>query len=152
MRVETFAEIEPQFIERAHRMVWCNVATVDDQGRPRSRILHPIWEGSTAWILTYRNSPKGHDLARNPYVSLAYVSDWMKPAYAECRAEWVDDLAAKQRVWDLFKNAPPPLGYDPGGIWQSAEHQNLGLLRLTPWRVQLTDIGQHPYSRVWEAE
>ena len=26
------------------------------------------------------------------------------------KAEWIDDMAHKQRIWDLFKNAPPPLG------------------------------------------
>ena len=46
MEVTNFAEIEAEFIERVHTMVWCSAATVDRQGRPRSRILHPIWEGA----------------------------------------------------------------------------------------------------------
>jgi hypothetical protein len=32
------------FVAMAHRIVWCTVATVDSQGRPRSRVMHPIWE------------------------------------------------------------------------------------------------------------
>ena len=48
MRVSAFAMIESEFIERAHRMVWCNMATVDPDGRPRTRIVHPVWEGDTA--------------------------------------------------------------------------------------------------------
>ena len=56
MRVATFAEIEDEFIALAHKMVWCNVATVDAQGRPHSRILHSIWDGSTGWIATRRHS------------------------------------------------------------------------------------------------
>ncbi len=43
---ETFAGIEAEFRARVERMVWCNVATVDGQNRPVSRVLHPIWEGS----------------------------------------------------------------------------------------------------------
>jgi len=65
MRVETFAEIEDEFIARAHQMVWCNVATVDAEGRPHSRILHSIWEGPTGWIATRRHSPKARELERN---------------------------------------------------------------------------------------
>lgn len=33
--------VAPAFVEMAHRIVWASVATVDGQGRPRSRILHP---------------------------------------------------------------------------------------------------------------
>ena len=40
----TLAEIAPKFVEMAHQIVWCTVATVDAKGRPRSRILHPIWQ------------------------------------------------------------------------------------------------------------
>ena len=36
--------VAPAFVEMAHRIVWASVATVDRQGRPRSRILHPIWQ------------------------------------------------------------------------------------------------------------
>jgi hypothetical protein len=38
-----------------------------------SRVLHPIWEGSTGWILTHRGSHKSKHLAANPHTSLAYV-------------------------------------------------------------------------------
>lgn len=149
MEYENFADIEQEFIKRAHTMVWCNVATVDEQGRPRSRILHPIWEGAVGWVATYRNSPKGAHLAHNPYVSLAYISDIMKPAYVDCTARWVDDLAVKQHVWNLFLKAPPPLGYDPAQIFHSVDHENFGVLQFTPWQIQLTTLGQRPYSYVW---
>jgi hypothetical protein len=38
------ARVAPAFVEMAHRMVWATVATVDPEGRPRTRILHPIAE------------------------------------------------------------------------------------------------------------
>lgn len=38
-----------------------------------------------------RVGPKADDIDRNPFVSLAYVSDPVKPAYAECIASWVND-------------------------------------------------------------
>ncbi|MBK8049589.1 MAG: pyridoxamine 5'-phosphate oxidase family protein, partial [Anaerolineales bacterium] len=97
-RVASFAELEEEFIRRAHTAVWCNAATVDLQDRPRSRILHPIWEGNTGWVVTRQNSPKAQHLAHNPYVSLAYIADTMKPVYVDCRAEWDETRESKQHV------------------------------------------------------
>ena len=49
-------QIAPAFIEMAHSIVWASVATVDADSRPRSRILHPIWEWDGTdlfgWIAT----------------------------------------------------------------------------------------------------
>jgi len=65
MRVNSFAEITPEFIERAHRMVWCDMATVGPDGRPRTRVVHPVWEGDTAWMTSMRTGPKADDIDRN---------------------------------------------------------------------------------------
>jgi general stress protein 26 len=146
-RVSSFADIQAEFIARAHAMVWCNVATIDAKGRPRSGVLHPIWEGGTGWIGTRPYSPKAKDLAHRPFVSLAYVSDVAKPAYADCTADWVTDIAAKQHVWDLFLNAPP-LGFDPATIFHAVDQPDFGALKLTPWRV---DLHTPPDHHVWQA-
>lgn len=152
MEVTDFSEIEDEFIRRVHTMVWCNVATVDRLQRPRSRILHPIWEGGTGWIATHRNSYKNTHVAHNPYVSLAYITDINKPVYADCTAEWVEDRDQKVRVWDLFKNTPPPLGYDPAIDFVSPDHEKFGLLKLTPWRIALVTFPAESHAegqRIW---
>ncbi len=152
MEVETFAELEPEFTERIQKMVWCSMATVDGQGRPRSRVIHPLWEGLTGWITTRRHSFKGQHLARNPYISLAYVADPIKPVYVDCLAAWADDPADKQRVWDLCLQTAPPLGFDPAPIYKSVDDPGFGVLRLTPWRIQLAD-GMPPFTpKVWRAK
>lgn len=74
-----FAEIEQEFVTRVHAAVWCNCATIDTRGRPRSRIVHPVWEGATGWITTRRSSPKVKHIAVNTFVSLAYIADPFKP-------------------------------------------------------------------------
>jgi hypothetical protein len=135
--------IQPEFMERATKMVWCNAATVDTRGRPRSRILHPLWEGDVAWVTTDANSFKRLHLARNPNVSLAYVSDIAKPAYADCHAEWIEDLATKQHVWDLCPTFPEPLGFDPASIYEMVDAPGegklpFGVIKLTPYRITLT--------------
>jgi hypothetical protein len=137
MKTNYFAEIEQEFITRVHTMVWCNLATIDANGRPRSRLVHTIWEGPVGWITARRTSPKGHDLVGDPHASLAYIADIVRPVYVDCVAAWVDAAATKEHVWELFRAAAPPLGFDPAPIYGSAASPDFGILRLTPWRIEL---------------
>ena len=147
MEVEQFAEIEKEFIDRVHSMVWCNVATVDRQQRPYSRILHPLWESSTGWVLTHRDSHKSKHLEHNPFVSLAYVrGDIQRPVYADCKASWVEDRAEKERIWALVESAAPPLGFDPAPDFESPASPRLGLLKLSPWRITLGTYPAESYD------
>lgn len=129
MDVASFAEIEAEFMERVKRIAWCTVATVDTQGRPRSRILHPNWEGTTGWICTGRHTLKTKHLAANPYVSLSYWDQKHRNVYVDAFAEWEDDPAAKRRIWDLFKSNPFPYGYDPAIVpgWTTADAPGFGI-------------------------
>jgi general stress protein 26 len=153
MDVASFADIEAEFTNRVRRIVWCTVATVNQAGRPTSRILHPIWEGSTGSIATARNSVKAKHIRGNPFVSLCYWDQQHEQIYAECKAEWDDRLAEKQRVWDLFKNTPPPLGYDPAMFWPAGPGDpTFGALKLTPWRIELSalsDLFSGTPPKVW---
>jgi hypothetical protein len=152
MEVADFSEIAEEFTRRVTTMIWCSVATVDAKQRPRSRILHPLWEGSTAWVCTHRNSLKSKHLERNPYVSLAYIMDFWKPVFADCTAAWIDDLNEKRRVWELCKSTPPPVGFDPATDFVSYDHENFGLLKLTPWRIAVVTFpapSQYEGQRIW---
>jgi hypothetical protein len=152
MLVQEFSEIEAEFIQRVHTMVWCSAATMDTHNRPRSRILHPIWEGNVGWITTHRDSHKSKHLALNPHMSLAYISNVMNPVYVDCVAEWVDDLVQKRRIWEMFRNTPPPLGFEPAETFISVEHENAGLLKLTPWRIDLVSFPAPSFeegTKVW---
>lgn len=155
MRVNNFADIETEFIARVHTMVWCNVATIDEKQRPRSRILHPIWEGSTGWIGTHRHSFKSRHLALNPHVSLAYIANPMQPVYIDARVEWIDEMDSKERIWDLFKHTPEPLGYDPSLSFISVDHANFGLLKVIPWRIDLVTFpspSMEEGTKVWYSQ
>jgi hypothetical protein len=147
-KISDFDGIADEFRRRAHAATWCSVATVDSRGRPRSRVLHPIWEGRTGWIGTRRSSFKARHLALNPHVSLTYMADLERPVYVDCVAEWADDRADREHAWNLFLHAPPPLGYDPAPIFKDLD--GFGLLRLIPWRIDLVDT---PFQRrVWRAD
>jgi general stress protein 26 len=153
LEAATFADIQDEFLKRVSRIVWCTVSTVDRKGRPRSRILHPLWEGSTGWIATGRQSFKSKHIDHTPYVSLSYWDQDHQQVYADCRAEWEESLDEKRRLWDVYKQTPPPLGYDLGLFWpKGPEDPTLGLLKLKPWRVELfslQDLMQGRPSQVW---
>jgi hypothetical protein len=148
-----FEGLSEEFLARTFAVVWCNVATVDGKGRPRSRILHPYWEATpnpVGWILTRRQSFKESQLANNPFVSCAYIADITKPIYAECRASWVDHVEEKERIWNAFRAAPAPMGYDPGSIFSTVDDPGVGLLRLDPWRIQIEQLPPG-IRKVWVA-
>jgi general stress protein 26 len=149
-----FAEMEEELHKRAQRMVWCTVTTVDRKGRPRSRILHPLWEGSTAWIMTSPTSLKAKHIARTPYVSLSYWDQQHQQIYADCKASWVSDPAEKERVWKLFESTPEPYGYNPAMFWPNGPASpEFGVLKCEPWRLelyQITDMMQGKKPLVWK--
>lgn len=127
------------------------MATLDTNNRLRSRIVHPIWEGAVGWASARPHSLKARHIAHNPYVSLAYISDIARPVYVDCKAEWEDDPANKQRVWDLFRSSTPPLGFDLGDIFKSVDDLEFGVMKFTPWRIDLFDIANSANRKVWMA-
>jgi uncharacterized pyridoxamine 5'-phosphate oxidase family protein len=139
----SFAPFAEDVLGIAHATVWCTVTTVDGEGRPRSRILHPIWEviedRPVVWVMTGRTPVKTSHLAANPHVAVSYWSPSQDTVIADCLAAWVDDPAEKRRVWDLFGSTPEPLGYDPsfGGMVDGPDNPLFTPLRLDPYRVQV---------------
>lgn len=137
-------DIAPAFVDVAHRIVWATVATVDASDRPRSRVLHPIWEWDGArlvgWIATGPTPVKTAHLARHPYVSVNYWDPQHDIATAECHAVWHHDDDTCTRVWDLFANAPAPVGYDPRIVPPWADGPTspaFAVLQLDPWRLRV---------------
>jgi hypothetical protein len=138
------AQIAPAFVEMAHQIVWCSAATVDASGRPRSRILHPYWEwdGTTlvGWIATGPTPVKKAALDRNPAMSLNYWTPTHDTCTADCATEWLPADEDRIRVWDLFKNGPAPVGYDPAIIppWKDGPlSEGFVPLRLDPYRLRV---------------
>lgn len=150
MRVTSFADIEAEFIARAHRMVYAALATTGPGGRPRTRVVHTVWDGATGWAVTFPGLPKEMDIRRNPFVSLAYVAEPQAPAYAECTAGFVDDPASKRSVWEFTKNLDAPAGYDPAIMYSGADDPKLLLIRFTPWRIRLSNAGKPDEDRIWQ--
>ena len=161
--VETtnFEDIAAEFHARVARVVWCNVATVDDHGRPRSRLMHPIWHDQTGWIGTWLTSVRsGHttrslkirQIERNPYASLAYVTEFLTPVYVDCRVEVIEDVEEKLRFCELARSIPAPYGYDPATMAWGPDEPRFGVLRLVPARIALVEFPAPPGKViVWRA-
>jgi general stress protein 26 len=95
-------------------------------------------------VISWPGSHKAKHLQVNPYVSLAYIHDKDKPVYVDCRAEWIDEAAEKERIWELHKFTPPPLGFDPQPYYGTIQHPYFGLLRFTPWRLEIGYLHGEP--------
>lgn len=136
-------QVAPAFVAMAHRIVWCTAATVDGQGRPRSRILHPIWQWDgnqlVGWIATGPTPIKRANLAASPYISLNYWDPTHDTCTAECQATWILDDEGREMVWNLFLNGPEPVGYNPAIVpaWKSPQSEAFAGLRLEPWRLRV---------------
>jgi hypothetical protein len=137
------AEVAPAFVEMAHRIVWATVATIDSNRRPRSRILHPIWQWNgtslVGWVATSPTPIKRAHLNTSPYVSVNYWSPSHDTCVAECRAAWAFDDETRTMVWNLFLSAPPPVGYNPRIVpsWESPTCAAFAAIRLDPWRLRV---------------
>ena len=158
--MNNLSEVAPAFVAMAHRIVWCSAATVDTRGRPRSRILHPIWQWENGqlvgWIATSPTPTKRAHLKASPYLSANYWAPSHDTCVADCRAAWAFDDATRIMVWELFRNGPKPVGYDPAIIpgWPSPTSDAFAALRLEPWRLRVFPgsvlLGQGGQVLTWQ--
>ena len=137
-------ETAPAFVEIAHRIVWATAATVDPQGRPWTRVLHPIWEWDgerlTGWVATSPSPTKRAHLAAHPHASVTYWDASHDTVSAHCHASLHTDDATCTRVWERFAAGPEPVGYDPAIIhaWKDGPlSPAFAALRLDPWRLRV---------------
>lgn len=142
--MHALTEVAPGFVDIAHRIVWASVATVDERGRPWTRVLHPIWDWDgtdlVGWIATGPTPLKQAHLAAHPFVSLTYWDPKQDTVNAHCAASWQNDDDTRTWLWDRFKTAPVPVGYDPAIIppWSDGPlSPAFGALRLDPWRLRV---------------
>jgi hypothetical protein len=157
----SFEELEDDFLRITSETVFCTATTVDGKGRPRSRMLHPVFvvrDGwPLGWALTGRTPLKTRHLAANPHMSCSYWTPSHDTVFIDCETAWVEDESEKEEVWYRFLNTPQPLGWGADGMagygedkWRSPVFTPL---RLEPWRVQVMRGEEYPTGeltgRVW---
>jgi hypothetical protein len=140
--VVNMASLVERFVAIAHEIVWCTLCTVDTSGRPRSRVVHPVWEaladgGLVGWLTTRSSTPKLGHIAATPYVSCSYWWEKHDVAVAECHARVVLDPGERERVWAMAAAMPAPAGFDPATIWPAGPSDaGFVLVRMDPWMLR----------------
>lgn len=137
-------------------VVWCVLTTVDARGRPRNRVVHPVWEtvdgGLRGWVTTRRSPVKESHLAANPHVGCAYAGAEHDVAYFDCTASWAT-RPERHHAWEVCRALPAPAGFDPATIWPDGpDAPGAEVLRLDPYRVQVglaTELATGASPRIW---
>ena len=105
-------QVAPAFVEMAHSIVWASVATVDADSRPRTRILHPIWEWDGTdlfgWIAVAPTPVKRAHLSVHPEVSVSYWAPSHDTCSAEALVEWYSDDETCRRSGTNSPTDPTP--------------------------------------------
>ena len=147
-------------IDVAHSVVWATATTVDHAGRPRGRVLHPLWVATPVhvegWVLTRRTPVKVRHLAANPHMSFSYLAANHDVAFFDCVATWADGPDIRQQVWATIASAPPPVGYDPGTIFPDGPGgSQCAVLQLRPYRIQVARgaaLARGERPRLWRQQ
>lgn len=140
--VTDFAAVADEVERRITTTVWCTMATTDGTGRPRTRIVHPVWEiddhGAVGWLGTRTGTPKLGHLERTPWVSLLYWDPRHEQVTVDARAQVQTDDGTRRRVWDLMSSFAEPYGFDPAPMWpDGATGAGFTVVRLDPVRICL---------------
>ncbi len=132
--------------EACKKAIWCAIATVDGD-QPRVRIVHPTWDGDVLWFATGPDSPKARHLMANSNVDIQYQVAPPDFVHVMVRgtAELIEDQATKDHAWDA-------IDYDLTQFGSSGpDDPNFLPIRITPTRVELSEMFGSTNKRVWRA-
>ncbi len=129
------------------KAIWCAIATITGD-EPSVRIIHPTWEGDVLWFATGPESPKANQLRENPNVDIQYQvapPDFVH-VMVRGKAELISDQATKNHAWDA-------IDYDLTQFGSTGpEDPNFLPIRITPSRVELSEMFGSMNRRVWRAD
>ncbi len=129
------------------KAIWCAIATITGD-EPRVRIIHPTWEGDVLWFATGPESPKANQLRENPNVDIQYQvapPDFVH-VMVRGKAELSSDQATKNHAWEA-------IDYDLTQFGSTGpEDPNFLPIRITPSRVELSEMFGSMNRRVWRAD
>jgi len=137
--------------DTAAKATWAYLATADGN-QPKVRVVHPAFEGERVWVATGRNSPKARHVGKNSNVELFYQVSLPEMVHLTVtgKAQFVEDLKEKKRIWDgkIFD-------YDLAQFWpDGAVAKDFGLMLITPSRIELTSLPEMSAGKkpeVWHA-
>ena len=128
------------------RAIWCAVATVAGK-EPRVRIVHPTWDGQVLWFATGPQSPKAKQMRANPAVDVQYQvapPDFIH-VLVRGKAELCTSSADRHHAWKA-------IDYDLTQFGSTGpDDPNFGPVRITPTRVELSEMFGSMNKKVWRA-
>lgn len=141
----SLAMVGPEARSIIERVVWATVATVGQDGRPRTRLMHPVWfwdaDQPTALVSARPTRLKVEHLAAQPAVSCNYWDPNHDTVTIDALATWVP-LGDRQTAWDRVKAVPEPVGFDPAIIWpDGSSTDDCAFLELTAYRIIARPVG-----------
>lgn len=141
-QIGDLGEIAEELEARITSTVWCTMATTDATGRPRTRIVHPLWEidadGAVGWLGTRTGTPKLRHLEAHPWTSLLYWDPRHQQVTIDARVTVHTDDDTRRRVWALMSSFPEPYGFDPAPMWtDGATGDGFTVLRFDPVAISL---------------
>ncbi len=141
-KTEFFAAVDAA----SKKAIWCAVATVCGD-EPRVRIVHPTWDGEVLWFATGPDSPKAQQLKANPNVDIQYQVGPPEFVHVMVRGtgELITDLPSRRHAWEV-------IDYDLTQFGSTGpEDPNFLPVRITPSRVELSEMFGSMNKRVWRA-
>lgn len=138
-------------------IVWATATTVGPDGRPRSRVVHPVLDWSDpphGWITSRPTPLKRRHLAAHPHLGLSYWSPAQDCVFVDCDASWAP-VAELPQLWQQILATPPPIGFDPGTIWPDGPTaDDFAAIALRPYRVRVVQAARLAAGEpqpVWDA-
>jgi hypothetical protein len=152
----TLAEVLAVARPIVEAVVFCTATTIGPDGRPRSRVVHPVWhwdDEPLVGLVTSRPTPlRRRHLGANPVMTCAYWSPAHHVATFDCDAAWVESGRLGE-AWQRIAATPPPLGFDPATIWPDGPtSDDFAVVELRPYRVQAAlaeEIAAKAPARQW---
>jgi general stress protein 26 len=150
--VTDLATVADEVERRIRSTVWCTLATTDHRGRPRTRIVHPVWERAddalVGWLGTRTGTPKLAHLAATPWASLLYWDPRHQQVTIDAAASVHTDDPTRERVWASMASLPEPYGFDPAPMWpDGATGPGFTVVRFDPVRIALFGQPQQVWRR-----
>jgi hypothetical protein len=137
-----FEPLGADFLRMTADIVYCTVTTVDPEGRPRSRAMHPIFEvmdgDPRGWAATDRTPLKKPPSGGKPVRRLLLLGPAQDTVAIDCTAGRVEDDEVLRQVWDIVAAPEPPGWADLSSYGEAGiSHPRFHDLRLNPYRVQI---------------
>jgi Pyridoxamine 5'-phosphate oxidase len=147
-----FSELEEDFLRIVGETVFCTVMTVGEDGKPRNRMLHPVFlvrnGRPLGWALTGRTPLKTRHLAANPHVACSYWNPSHDTVFVDCVASWSRGGVGEGGRLGRLPRDPAAARLGPEGLDGYGEDKwrnpIFTPLRLEPWRVHVMRGEEYP--------